>query len=96
MLNNLKNILSQLINSGHTFKDEEKLEQLRFQIVNFSLILAMSMIPIAMVYNYFLNNFTLIFIEIVVFTPVSTKKCQGKAPASRRLGDVVQLLEVFV
>jgi len=67
MQSDFKSRLSNLFNSGWTFSAEEKLEQLRFQIVNFSVLLALIIVPIGMTYNYFAGNFTLILVEAFVF-----------------------------
>ncbi|PHR58138.1 MAG: hypothetical protein COA44_04345 [Arcobacter sp.] len=66
MFNSLKMTFINIINSGWDFNEDQKLEQLRFQIVNFSLILSLCIVPIGMIYNYFTHNFVLIYIETSV------------------------------
>ncbi|MFC2073748.1 sensor histidine kinase [Campylobacterota bacterium] len=66
MILRFKDIFYNFINSGWEFNEDEKLEQLRFQILNISVLFASLGVPIGMAYNYIGDNFTLIYIEIFI------------------------------
>ena len=63
----IKERFRDIINSGWEFSEDERLEQLRYQIVNISLLFASIGVPIGMLYNMLSHNYILIFIESFVF-----------------------------
>lgn len=66
MKQELKDRFHNIINSGWEFGEDERLEQLRYQIVNISLLFASFGVPIGMAYNIFSHNYILIYIESFV------------------------------
>ena len=66
MILNMNERFYNFINSGWHFSEDEKLEQLRFQILNISLLFANIALLIGMFYNYIANNFALVYIEIFI------------------------------
>ncbi len=66
MKQKIKERFHNIINSGWEFSEDERLEQLRYQIVNISLMFASVGVPIGMIYNIFSHNYILIYIESLV------------------------------
>lgn len=66
MIVNINEKLYNFINSGWNFNEDEKLEQLRFQILNISLLCASIALVIGILHNYVTNNIMLAYIEVFI------------------------------